>query len=154
MKRNALGILFWLALSLFPGLAAAQDDAQSIASPAGTWQGAWISQSGFLYVAKMRIQTVSDGKFEGQIDWTLRKSPRPEEQTKLGMTGIEFVRGAYDPVSRVLSFEGYAKTDPDLILGLDKYRLLLAENGKALGGLTWNNGSWQGQFIATRSPPN
>ncbi len=154
MKRNALGILFWFALSLFPGLVAAQDDAQAIASPAGVWEGAWISPKGYLYQAKMRLQTVSGGKIEGQIDWTLRKSPRLEEQAKLGFTGVEFVRGSYDPASRVLSFDGYAKTDPDLILGLDKYRLLLAENGKALGGLTWNNGSWQGQFFATRSPAN
>ena len=36
------------------------------------------------------------------------------------------------------------------ILGLDTYRILLAENGWALAGMTKNHGDWQGRFWATR----
>ncbi|MGH8106553.1 MAG: hypothetical protein ACREO2_09550, partial [Arenimonas sp.] len=82
------------------------------------------------------------------------ESPNAEDQVKLGMTGIEFVHGKYDPASRVLTFEGISKTDPNNILGLDKYKLLLADNDNVIGGITLNNGSWRGVFSLTRAVSN
>ena len=52
--------------------------------------------------------------------------------------------------SRVLALEGYRKEDPLGVIGLDTYRLLLAENDLALAGMTANHGDWQGRFWATR----
>lgn len=117
---------------------------------AGTWEGTWLSPSGFVYLAEMRLELNSSGAVEGEIKWALTKSPRAEEQPKVGMTGTEFVRGKFDSTSNVLAIDGYRKDDPNQILGLDKYRLILAENGAALGGITWNHGSWRGLIGLSR----
>ena len=42
----------------------------------------------------------------------------------------------------MLVMEGYRKDDPNDIISLDKYRLVLAEGGKSLEGKTWNHGGW------------
>jgi len=47
--------------------------------------------------------------------------------------------------------DGYDKTDPNQILGLDKYRLILADNSAALGGITWDHGPWRGLLGLARS---
>jgi hypothetical protein len=50
----------------------------------------------------------------------------------------------------LLVLNGYKLDDPEHILVLDKYRLAVSDDGKVLGGLTFNNGAWTGQFIAIR----
>ncbi|HWR01367.1 MAG TPA: hypothetical protein VN371_05840 [Chlorobaculum sp.] len=112
----------------------------------GTWSGQWKSPSGSIYTGIMTLVPTGDRTVEGRINWTMNRSPGAEEQSRLEMTGIEFVRGSYDPENRVLSLEGYARNDPKIILGLDKYRLILPENSAAIGGVTWNHGSWKGLF--------
>ena len=152
MKRFNLRVLFLLALVLFPLISWAEDTVHTI--PIGTWQGEWSNTGGYVYVAEMVLHGPRDGKIgkvEGYINWILRKSPRAEEQSKIGSAGTEYVRGTYDPVNRLLSLDGYDKTDPNNILGLDKYRLVFAENGKVLGGITWNNGNWQGKIFLMRA---
>lgn len=116
----------------------------------GTWGGIWLSPSGYVYLAEMRLKVDNSGSLEGEIKWILKESPRAEEQSKLGMTGTEFVRGSFDAKNRLVSFDGYRKDDPNQILGLDKYRLILAENGIVLGGITWNHGAWTGLFSLSR----
>src|SRR3970282_2048506 len=51
----------------------------------------------------------------------------------------------------LLSLDGWRKDDPDSILGLDTYRLVLTENGRALVGPTRSHGDWEGRFEATRA---
>lgn len=119
-------------------------------SLAGTWKGTWLSPSGYVYLAEMRLLLGNSGTVEGDIKWVLKKSPRAEEQSKLGMSGTEFVRGTFDAKSNVVAVDGYRKDDPNQILGLDKYRLILAENGTVLGGITWNHGSWRGLIGLSR----
>jgi len=144
MKQLKVGILLlFLSIASLPGSSSAQESDASL-PVRGTWSGQWSSPEGFTYLAEMHLEAASNGTIEGQINWTLVKSARAEEQSKLGLTGVEFVKGKYDPVSRVLAVDGYTKTDPNTILGLDKYRLILAENGAALGGITRNHGSWGG----------
>ncbi len=152
MKRYHLHALLLFYLLILPLECLANDPVQSTVSPAGIWQGEWSSPRGYIYVAEMHLQDPSGGKIEGHINWTLRKSPRAHEQSKLGSTGTEFVKGSYELTSRVLTLDGYRKTDPNGVLGLDKYRLIFAENGKVLGGITWNHGSWSGQIFLTRPP--
>lgn len=50
-------------------------------------------------------------------------------------------------------FNGYEKDDPNGIIDLDQYRLAISDNGKVVGGITLNGGSWTGQFIAVRAEP-
>jgi hypothetical protein len=95
----------------------------------------------------MRLEMGADDGVQGQITWTLEQSPRKEEKSKIGLTGIEYVGGTFDPASGVLLMEGYEKDDPNTILGLDRYRLFLAENGTVIGGITWHHGEWTGLFL-------
>ena len=148
MKKSFLQtVLFLLALAFSPVILVAQEKPGFV----GNWQGEWSDSVGYIYTADMQLTSASDGSILGKIQWTLKQSPRAEEQSKLGKTGTEFVSGTYDSGSRVLMFEGISKTDPDNILGLDKYKLLLADNSNVIGGITWNNGSWRGVFSLTRS---
>ena len=36
------------------------------------------------------------------------------------------------------------------ILGTDKYRLVLSDDGTTLGGITWDQGAWDAEFMAKR----
>lgn len=149
MYRKLRLVLLLLSAASLAGGAFAQDTG-SATQFSGTWNGYWNCPEGFIYLAEMRLGSAGDGSVEGQINWVLKKSPRAEEQSQIGLTGIEFVKGTYDPANRVLAVDGYNKTDPNNILGLDKYRLILAENGTVLGGITWNHGSWRGLIGLSR----
>ncbi len=140
-------VLFIFALAFISATSAAQNQSNFV----GEWQGEWSNPSGYIYVANMQLAADSDGNILGKIHWTLKQSPHAEEQSKLGMSGTEFISGRYDSSSRVLTFQGISKTDPNIILGLDKYKLLLADNNNVLGGITWNNGSWRGVFSLVRA---
>lgn len=152
MKKSWIQMVFLaFALALLPQGTVAQETSKSNAEFAGNWQGEWIDASGYLYHAQMQLTAGSGNAILGKIEWTLEKSPSADEQTKLGMTGTEFIAGTYDSASRVLTFRGVSKSDPNNILGLDEYKILLATNANVLGGITLNNGSWRGLISLTRS---
>ena len=112
-----------------------------------TWDGLWISPTrGSIYAAEFHLHVDSMNAVQGHIKWTLKRSPHESERKKIGMTGVEYVSGTYDPRCRILSIDGKGKDDPHTILGLDKYRLILAENQKALGGITESHGTWRGML--------
>ena len=147
LHRRTAALLPVLAIALFltlPQTVAAQSGQPAATGVAGTWYGVWVSGEGYLYSAELRLKDGPDGSVRGQIDWTLEGSPRKEDDPKIGLTGIEYVRGTFDPASGVLLMEGYELDDPNTILGLDRYRLFLAENGMVIGGITWNHGTWMG----------
>lgn len=114
------------------------------------WIGHWTAPAGYIYLADMRLEVDGENKISGAIKWTLIKSPRESELGKQGLTGVEYVKGTFDVQCGVLTFSGYNKEDANGILGLDRYRLILAENLKSLGGITYNHGNWQGSFILYR----
>lgn len=147
-KAATLGFFLLLA-ALTNGQASAETDRAAIQA---RWAGYWdaFDAPGYLYEARMNLQLGEDNTIEGSIAWTLRSAPPGKDQGKIGIQGIEHVRGQYDPHSRLLSFEGYAKDDPNNVIGLDRYRILLSEDGMALGGITWDNGHWQGHFYLHR----
>ena len=60
------------------------------------------------------------------------------------------VRGNYFANSGTLIFEGYAKNDPNGILGLDKYRLVLGDSRRTMGGVTRHHNSRTSQFFLAR----
>ena len=124
---------------------------QAPASPAGDWLGTWHSSEGYAYAAAMRIEVTPGGTIFGNIVWTLRVTPVRSDQHKIGMTGVERLRGTFDARSGIISMEGYEKNDPNSIIGLDRYRLFYAENGKVIGGITENHGTWEGVLSLVRS---
>jgi hypothetical protein len=121
-------------------------------SVAGAWKGEWSSPQGYLYGAVMHLSVVSGDSVEGSIAWSLKRSPRPADQAKIGLRGTEYVRGRYSADCGVLRVAGYRLDDPSVILGMDRYALLLSETGMSLGGITWDHGTWTGQFVLARSP--
>ena len=75
-------------VGMFPAAVAAQSVSPTEAAEiAGPWHGRWTAPEGWLYEANMSLQVSASGATSGQINWTLRKSPHPEEQGKLGMRG-------------------------------------------------------------------
>lgn len=139
-----------LALVLPPARSSAQPlSIDEIAALQGPWRGVWLSDT-FTYEAEMTLAAEPGGKVEGAIRWTLRKSPRANEQAKVGRTGVEHVRGEYHPAQGLLVVEGYRKDDPDGILGLDRYRLAVGENSRTMAGVTRDHGTWKGRFFLQR----
>lgn len=132
------------------GVARAQSvEAPSPAALAGTWHGDWAGDQ-FRYDAAMALNVDDTGNVGGSIRWVLRFSPKADLAAKLGHNGVEYVRGKYHAETGTLILEGYRKDDPDGILGLDKYRLVVAPGGQAMGGITEDHGPWSGRFFLSR----
>lgn len=121
--------------------------------PEGTrWAGTWTNPRGYIYVAELRVDPGPHDSLEARFHWTLLRSPRQDEQ--VGRSATEFARGRYDAGSQLLLLVGYRKDDPDSVIGIDSYRLLIGNRGDVLLGITDNHGTWEGRFSARRVPPN
>lgn len=151
--RPILVVLLAL-IALVPGLspAAAQTEVRSLtaAELSGTWRGQWTSAKGYLYTATLTLSVAPDGKAEGRFAWVLRRSPRTEEQAKLDLGATEYVSGSADFAARTVSLNGTRKDDPNTVIGLDRYRLVVSDDLRTLGGISWDHGTWQGQILLTR----
>jgi hypothetical protein len=123
----------------------AQTNSSSLRSE--RWQGEWASPDGFVYSADLRLDFGADNSVQGLFNWTLKKSPRADEQAKIGLKGVEYVKGRYYPDCGAIIMEGYRLDDQHKILGMDKYRLILAANYSSLGGVTDHQGSWDGRIF-------
>jgi uncharacterized caspase-like protein len=115
----------------------------------GEWVGEWRDSGGNLFICEVRITESSTG-LSGSIIWNLKRSPRPDLQSKIGLSAVEYVRGTYEPSTRAVDVEGYRKDDPNIIIDLDRYKLLLSADGQTLSGQTYTQGTWEGRFLATR----
>ena len=116
----------------------------------GQWQGQWTSPSGYLFTATLSLKVAADGAAEGQFIWTLKRSPFPEEQRKLDMSATEFVSGKVDSAAGTVSLAGTRKDDPNDVIFTDRYRLVVGENGRTLGGVSRNLGDWDGLIFLQR----
>ena len=125
-----------------------------VPSPAGTWRGTWDSPNGSVYTAVAQLTVTADGSLDGSITWTLKDTRRADLAPKVGQTGTEYVHGTFDARCRVATFEGYKLDDPQNILGMDHYKLVLAPNGAGLGGVTGNDegsgDTWTGMLSLRR----
>jgi hypothetical protein len=151
-KRVLVGFLVLLSALVCP--------AQSN-SVAGEWHGIWTNPAGYVFAAQMTLATgvscktcavISDGPIRGKIVWTLRKTgPNAPEANagNVGMTATELLKGEMKG-DGLLVLNGYDTEDPNHIKGIDQYRLAISDNGKVIGGITLNSGSWTGQFIAVK----
>ena len=108
-------------------------------NPSGRWTGDWNSAKS-SFTAELNLTDNGAGKFSGQIFWTLRSSINPKKIYKAGATATEYVQGTFNPATRTLVLSGYRKDDPNDIVVLDKYNLVLAENNQTLGGGSKSNG--------------
>ena len=102
--RALLALLVGLLLA---GPATAQSEKPLAAADlSGVWQGQWISSRGFLYTTILTLRVGTDGLATGSFAWTLRRSPRPEEQSKLGMSATEYVSGRTNTTARTVTLRG------------------------------------------------
>lgn len=144
-----LGIMVAASIFLIPRLTRPQ--IVTSPNPVGNWQGDWTSPLGTTYTAKVNLESAgSENNLQGQINWTLKGTNSGPMQAKIGKTGIEYIRGTYDPTKGTLSLEGYREDDPNDIITLDKYELTLGNHGSTLQGSTSNHGGWRGRISLSR----
>lgn len=112
-------------------------------TPSGSWSGDWNSKT--TYFTATANFTESGGKVSGQIVWTIRRTTNPKKIDKIGTSAVEYVQGAFNPATRMLSLKGYRKDDPNNIVILDRYNLILAEDNQTINGRSIN-----GNFVLRR----
>ncbi|MCA8982756.1 MAG: hypothetical protein KDA76_03270 [Planctomycetaceae bacterium] len=120
----------------------------------GEWEGEWLSPRGYVFQTTLQLEVEEDGTTSGTFHWTLTASPAGPLQSKVGQRGIEYAKGKFHPKTRTLELAGYEKEDPEEILGLDKYRLVVSDDAQVLGGITWNHGTWRGLLSLKRLDPD
>jgi hypothetical protein len=114
-------------------------------NPDGSWSGDWSTASGAYYALQVNLDGDGSNGLRGQIVWTLRRTPRPDKQFKVGTSATEYVTGRYDPAGRLVTLKGNSKNDPGgLLVMLDDYRLNLSADGRRLAGRARNGGKWNG----------
>jgi hypothetical protein len=110
------------------------------------WHGSW-TRPGFEFEATLYLQVQNDGAARGRILWKLTKTDDPRFRAKISLSATEYVKGSYDSKTRQLVLEGYDKEDPDRVIGLDAYKLILGQNNDALGGVTrTHQGTWDARI--------
>ena len=117
----------------------------------GLWQGEWASPEGFRFDFVMHIDEFPDGNMEGFLTWKVVATPESSwyYQDKIGLEATEFIRGRWTDQYN-LTFEGYKKDDPNLVIDLDKYRLQFDESFNTFTGTTGNHGTWLANIHGTR----
>lgn len=119
-------------------------------TPAGNWSGELTYPSGSTFSARCNLTKSEDGQVSGQIVWTLLRTTNSSKMGMIGQSATEFVRGAYDPATRTTSVNGYSKSDAIGLIILDKYRLVVSEDGKNLAGYSYG-GKARARFSLRRS---
>jgi hypothetical protein len=114
------------------------------------WEVEWHNPEGHYYTAELRLEILKRRSVTGALTWTLRASPRAEELSKIGLSGVERFEGTYDENTGALEFKGVALEDPNTILGMDEYRLTVDSSGRNMTGKTSHGGTWAGEFRAKR----
>jgi rRNA maturation endonuclease Nob1 len=102
-------------------------------SPTGNWTGG--NPNNANYTAKAKLTEVN-GEINGQIIWTLQNTKNRKKINKVGSSGVEFVKGNYNPQTLRIFLQGYGKNDPDGIITLNKYELYLSKDNQQISGKT------------------
>src|ERR1700690_3300455 len=107
-------------------------DAKSAAPPdaIGHWHGFWAAPGGWSYEFDMQIHAGLADNITADITWTLRAAPaaQADMQPKIGMSGVEHTKGTFLPGCGAVKMDGVSLNDPNKILGIDKYRLILSDD--------------------------
>lgn len=148
MLRTVLAVLFSLIAA---GAALAQGEKRLGSTDiAGTWRGQWMSQAGSVYAATLVLRAMPNGTIDGNFAWVLEKSSRPEDQGKIGKDGVEYVSGRANTTARTVNLSGTSKNDPYGVVYLDRYKMVISDDGLVMGGLSENQGDWKGQIVLFR----
>lgn len=150
MRALMLCLAFLLSLGVAaPSFAETSADAAALAGPwRGVWTGGGRPQS--IYQGEMSLALGADNRVTGQINWMLVQAPSPDLQVKIGARGVEYVEGVFDPVTRSLALEGVRLDDPSQILGVDLYRLVIADSNTVIVGITRDGDAWTGRLEFNR----
>lgn len=116
----------------------------------GDWDGIWTNPQGHIYLLKFSLNIKDPKNVKTAFNWTLNASPVADEQSKIGRSSVEHVKGTYDANKRTLNLEGYEEKDSDKIIGLDKYKLAVSLDGSSIRGRSEHGGDWQGKFSANK----
>lgn len=120
-------------------------------SAGGSWNGDWSSPSGAYLTIGLNLNDDGNGNVNGQINWTLRRSNRPDKMNKIGLTATEYVSGHFDNATGTLSLRGYRKDDPNNVLVMvDTYRLRMSGDSRRLSGSARNGGNWNASVNLAR----
>ncbi|MBI1277866.1 MAG: TIR domain-containing protein [Anaerolineaceae bacterium] len=120
----------------------------SLQSLGGTFEGEWASNDGkYLYGAVYQIDITNSGKIKGQIEWTLLVGPN---RSKVEQTAIEYISGAYNDQTRTMSFRGVSEDDPNGIIDLFRYVMVLSSDGKRISGKSYDKGGNSVKIEANR----
>ncbi|MCB0100558.1 MAG: hypothetical protein H6635_17200 [Anaerolineales bacterium] len=122
----------------------------------GIWLLEWTIEGegpdGYLYTGEATLNVNDAYEIDGQIVWTMVRTPFVDEQTKTGLSGVEYVRGTFNPDTFEVDFTGYKREDPNKVIGTDHYKLTLSADGTQLNGRTENYGDWKGLIAGVRKP--
>ena len=114
------------------------------------YKGEWTkinSEANFSGLIKLDIK---DSAVTGEIIWTYKAIDSAVDNLvkyykgQKGKMGIEYVKGIYNFNTNDIYFEGTSKTDPDLVIGMDKYFLKVSMDKTALYGKTLADGENNG----------
>ncbi|CAN5714498.1 hypothetical protein BH20ACI4_BH20ACI4_14970 [soil metagenome] len=106
-------------------------------SPSGRWKGEWTSPNGNLYIADVNLNDDGANNFSGQIVYTLKQT-KTRATDKSDKSAIEHIEGIFNPITRLLMVKGVRKDDPNNIIILDEYQLILSEDNQVLDGKSKN----------------
>lgn len=121
--------------------------------PAGHWRGEWRSPRGTVYDAEVQLGA-NRNVIQGEIKWTLRSTNGQSLRAKVGLTGVEYVQGEFEPAVGSVTMTGYSEDDPHQIVTPDKYRLTMSADGSQFIGVTFNHGGWDAKLQLTRVSPS
>ena len=124
------------------------------------YKGEWTMESNNSnFGCLIKIDVGNDNTISGEIYWTYLIGDSTNEesikfyQNKKGKSGIEFIAGNFKPEFNDIYWEGVSKTDPYLVVGLDKYYLKWSPDKQVIYGKTWSNGRDNGMMYAIKIKP-
>lgn len=160
--RRTISLLIVLTMAMLANAATSFAQSGSSAESTGplsvehralssTWTGRWVG-GGFVFKARLFLRVSRDDQAEGHIVWTVVSAPQhsTEYRKKIGFKGTEHIRGHYDPATNLLSIKGVRKDDPDNVIGLDTYRLVLTRDHDMLVGVSSHRGKWDASIALQR----
>ena len=119
------------------------------------YKGEWTEvNSGVLFAGIFKLDIVNKVEVKGELLWTYLAADSADGtmidqyKDKKGSWGIEYVSGAFNPVTNDLYVEGKEKKDPFAVIGLDKYTLKLSSDKRVIYGKTDSNGKNNGLFYS------
>ena len=114
------------------------------------YKGEWTkvnSEDNFSAFLKLEIK---DSVATGEIIWKFKAIDSADDAAikyykgKKEKMGIEYVKGIFSQNTNDIHLEGIYKTDPDLIIGMDKYILKLSLDKLVIYGRSLSNGENNG----------